>query len=182
MSDLWDIPLIPWHGDLMPAKVHEARSRALDAWENLEVSLFILDSWFRNIIKSNDAYGSGVIFVKRLEYLETTAEHFFVKYPNQANEGSFSILLCHIRNFALRRHDIAHGTVQPLVTLKNKDAAKIEFALLPALYTIQRRKHLRQFPNYAYTEQMLLGFELAFDQLRKRLNEFSEIIFPSLAT
>jgi hypothetical protein len=177
MSNPWDIPPIPWHGDVLPTKTHEARSRALDAWEHLEISLYILDGWIGNVLKERGIYGSGIIFVKRLENLETASGKFFVKYPSQHNESEYEILMCHIRQFSQRRHDIAHGIVQPLITLKNKDLSQTEWALMPPFYNTQRIKIPKYFPNYAYTEQVLLEFVAKFEALREQLIRFSELIF-----
>ena len=55
-----------------------------------------------------------------------------------------------------------------------------EFALLPLFYTIDRTKNVHHFPNYAYTEAILLDFEMKFAELGSKIRTFSETLFPLL--
>jgi len=64
MADHWEIPPIPDHGDASDDVTHIARSRALDAWELLEVALSVLDVRFAKAVGSRIRYGSGQIFQK----------------------------------------------------------------------------------------------------------------------
>jgi hypothetical protein len=181
-TDPWDIPAIPWRGDTLSGKVHEARSRALDAWEQAEMCLSMLDHFMARSANREGSYGTGVIFRQRLECVNDEAtERYFIRFPNQDREADFACLINRFRKYADRRHDIAHGTVQRLITLRNKDLELPEFALLPAYYTIKRRNpQVPFFPGYAYTSNILSSFERKFDALREETSQFAQLLFPWL--
>jgi hypothetical protein len=177
----WGIPPIPWRGDASPERVHEARSRALDAWEQAEVCLSMLDHFMARSANQEGTYGTGVIFRQRLECVNEEAIRFFVRFPSQDREADFACLMDRFRKYAERRHDIAHGTVQPLITLRNKDIGSTEFALLPAYYTVKRKNPpVPFFPSYAYTSDMLREFERKFEALREETSRLSQSLFPWL--
>ena len=62
MTEPWDIPPSPAYGDAASEVTHIARSCAIDAWEYVELSLFMLDGIFTMNNKTKDKYGSGKIF------------------------------------------------------------------------------------------------------------------------
>ncbi len=174
MPDPWEIPPIPDHGDASEDVTHIARSRALDAWELLEVALSVLDARFAKAVGSRTKYGSGQIFQKRLDILERNANKYFIKYPDQNNESDFDILVCHIRRYSYRRHDIAHGVVQPL---GHTNIMGIDFGLLPAVYTIDRERN--PFPEYIYNAEIITTFTDKFSEFWKRVTDFGYQLFPS---
>ena len=175
MADPWEIPPFPDHGDATEAITHIARSRALDEWELLEVALGFLDSRMARAAGSRIRYGSGQIFVKRLAIVEENARRFFVRYPNQAKEGDFDVLLCHIRAYSQRRHDIAHGVVQPL-GIRNIEG--VEFGFLPAPYTIDKERSVG-FPKYIYNSELMNSFRDKFREFWHRITALEHLLFLS---
>jgi hypothetical protein len=179
MSDPWEIPPLPARGDSSVRTTHVTRSQALDAWEWLEVCLWVLDGLFaQGGSGGTGSYGEGTTFVRRIDKLEKEADRYFKKNPDQTKEAEFAILACHLRQFASRRHDIAHGIVQPYLSSDNLNLSVIEFAVLPAFYIITR-KNGDHFPNYAYNEQILWDFCQHFERLGKNTRDFMRTIFPS---
>lgn len=174
MADPWEIPPYPDHGDATDAITHIARSRALDEWELLEVALGFIDSRMARTTGSRHRYGCGQIFVKRLAILEKNADKFWVKRSDQNKEADFDTLLCHIRGYSQRRHDIAHGVVQPL-GIRNIEG--VEFGLLPAAYTIDRKRS--GFPKYIYNSEIMNSFKDKFREFWSRTTAFEHLMFPS---
>jgi hypothetical protein len=167
MADPWEIPPIPDRGDVSAKDTHVARSRALDAWESLEVALSMLDMLFARTLGIRAKYGSGQIFVKRLDILEKGANDYFIKYPNQDKEAAFGVLVCQLRRYSQRRHDIAHGIVQPLGI---NDNIGVEFGVLPAGYTIDRKGHC--FPKFIYNAEIIAALENRFIDLWRQTMDF----------
>ena len=161
----------PAHGDLSQARTHAATSRALDAWERVEIALFMLDGIFCQAMETRSTYGRGMIFRTRLKALRLASERYFIKRPNQAHEGEFSLLADRLLGFSLRRHDIAHGIVFPWPTDANYGS--VEFGLMPAFYNITRPRDTKRFPNYVYNSEMLNEFEIKFSNLERDVKLFT---------
>jgi hypothetical protein len=176
MTDPWEIPPCPAHGDRSEKDTHNYRSRALDAWERVELALYMLDGVFCQAVGIMSQYGKGIIFRNRFKFLEAAAESYFIKYPNQEIEAEFSVLSCHLLKYSLRRHDIAHGIVFIYSTMKNRQC--IEFALLPAFYTVDRPRDTENFPNYAYDSVILGNFYQKFSDLEERIKSFTYRLRP----
>jgi hypothetical protein len=175
MADPWEIPPIPDHGDASENMTHIARSRALDAWELLEVALSVLDEQFARAIGSRARYGSGKIFVQRLNTLERHSSKYFIQHPDQDEEAEFDILACYIRKYSNRRHDIAHGVVQPL---GHTNIIGIDFGLLPAAYTFYRERD--PFPEYIYNSEIMTTFNNKLSEFWSRVTDFRNHLFPSV--
>src|SRR5437868_3763424 len=117
MSNAWDVPPFPSHGDAQDDTTYAAVGRFMSAWEELEVTLSHLHAAL--VKRPFDAealwgYGDGRIFADRLKILEAAADGFARAKPDQALEGDFCSLLRSVRGFADRRNDIAHGIVRPI--------------------------------------------------------------------
>lgn len=168
MNNSWDVPSIPDFGDLNSATTHAARSRSLDAWEHIELSLFLLDSTFARIIIGRVRYGEGLIFRQRITNLEDNARQYFVKYPNQQQEADFLSMVGTLKEASMRRHDIAHGIVAPWP----RHPQIIEFALMPPFYQVDRQSCPVRFPTYVYNAEILMAFESRFLSLRERVSSF----------
>ena len=177
MVQPWEIPPIPPHGDMKPNEVHIARSRAIDEWERVENCLMMLDSLFAQSLGKKSCYGKGKIFVNRLESIERFGRQYFIRHPSQTVESEFDGLIASLKNYAQRRHDIAHGIVEILLTKENQHTNTIEFALLPAFYAIDRPRKTNFFPTFAYNAAILLSFESKFDELGQHVRSFTYRLF-----
>jgi hypothetical protein len=181
MGDPWDIPALPAHGDDSPDVTHIARSKALDAWEWLEIRLSMLDERFRKATQATGRvakYGAGKIFIRRLETLQKNAQAYFALHPDQQREAILKTFTCHLRKFVLRRHDIAHGVVEAYFSQENSMQEQIECAVLPPVYAIDRQRESNLFPDYAYPSEVLYGFREQFMSLSKEVRAMTDKLFP----
>src|SRR4029077_15258919 len=65
-----------------------------------------------NKVPSIRLYGEGSTFKGRSLLLRGASETFFRKHPDQTLEADFDKLMELVRNYADRRHDVAHGVVR----------------------------------------------------------------------
>jgi hypothetical protein len=173
MADPWELPPDPDHGDASENATHIARSRAIDAWEELEQALSFLDVQFAKAIGSRPKYGSGLTFKRRLNILEIRHNEYKVKHPHQDNEAAFDFLVCHLRKYSDRRNDIVHGVVQPIPL---NSGVGVEFGLLPASYTIDRKGN--SFPEYIYNSEIINQFKNRFSDLWRQTTTLTYQLFP----
>jgi hypothetical protein len=178
MADPWEIPPRPAYGDPSPRATHVARSSALDEWERVEVQLFLLDVFFSKALGARGEYGDGTTFTGRTAKLERAAQRYFIKHPDQQVEADFCVLCCHLQNWAQRRHDIAHGMVEKILTKENMSTHRAEYALISPFYGALR-KPIPYFPEFAYNARALDEFRTRFSEMWKRVILFTERLFPS---
>jgi hypothetical protein len=118
MPDPWHPPPFPKRGNRSSRALYEAIGRALSTWEELETMLAHLyaalcgRSQFDT--KANHAYGEELNFRNRLTELEHAGCRYFVKRPNQTQEGELAWVIRYVRGYSQRRNDVAHGVVRVL--------------------------------------------------------------------
>ena len=111
MSNPWDRPPLPIRGDDDQDTTHAAVGSVLTNWENIEgelshiFALYIAKMLDETRLMTNITKGSN--HKGRLQNLETAANAYFVKSPNQEAEGAFCKLLQGSFGFADRRHEAA---------------------------------------------------------------------------
>jgi hypothetical protein len=122
-------------------------------------------------------YGKGKIFVNRLESIERFGRQYFIRHPNQTVESEFDEPIFSLKSYSQRRHDIAHGIVDILPTKEHQRMDTIEFALITSFYVIDRPRHTKFFPTFAYNASTLLSFESKFSDLGKHVRSFTYRLF-----
>ena len=137
----WDRPPIPTRANKSASALYEAIGRALEAWENVEVSLSSLYAALTGRARFNRAayreYGEPLNFSGRKRLLEQAAERYFIQHPCQTTEGDFQSLMESVTGYAERRNDIAHGIVTALHMARNKhatilgDGSPLHWCLVP---------------------------------------------------
>jgi hypothetical protein len=109
MSNPWDRPPLPIRGDDDQDTTHAAVGSVLTNWENIEGELSHIFALYIGKMWTNEAYDQyyerGRTTKGRLQNLETAANAYFVKSPNQEAEGAFCKLLEGVFGFADRRHE-----------------------------------------------------------------------------
>jgi hypothetical protein len=106
-------------GDLTADETYRAVGLALSRWESLEVSLADLYVIFHKLpFSTRLVQGFGDLhptFTWRMTGLEkAAAQYFFVRHPDQTDEGNFRELAQRVRDAAITRHRVAHGLVQEI--------------------------------------------------------------------
>jgi hypothetical protein len=185
MSDPWDIPPFPPHGDDDADDTYKMVGRCLTEWEETEYLLSQLYSQFRGNpahVPTMRQYGQPTIFAERTKILRTTFKAFITKHPNQNVEGDFDDLMQRITRFADRRNEIAHGVVRPLQwvlpRLSEYEAIRndpLQYALIPPLYTNKKLDALNR-PTYIYTANELTQFYMFFHELGAEALHFQIVI------
>lgn len=156
-------PMTQPNVDLDPNETFAAVGRAITQWEILEALLSILYSIFegkRNQLDAMQEYGKkGRIFFDRLKLLETAAERFFQSHPSQSHEGMFCEVVREARALSTRRHQVAHGIVQGILTYlpENNDpergiAPVPSFAVVPPWYAFHQLTKTHGFYRYGSAE------------------------------
>ena len=97
MSNPWERPPLPIRGDDDQDTTHAAVGSVLTNWENIEGELSHIFALYIGKMWTNEAYDQyyekGRTTKGRLQNLETAANAYFVKSPNQEAEGAFCKLL-----------------------------------------------------------------------------------------
>lgn len=170
----WDIPPSDT-GDPIPDPIYTSVGKALSAWEELEVEISclfaVLIGLRRRSPEAYAAYAAGVGFSGRSTIVEKASEPFFIKHPNQTDEGDFTSMLIRLRGYSLRRNDIAHGVVRLLSRISialGTGGTRItsSYFLVPANY-MRKRFLASETPRYHYSSNMIDSFQATF----KNLNE-----------
>jgi hypothetical protein len=117
MSNAWDRPPIPSHGDKDANATYAGVGHVTSNWELLEAELADLFSIFIEKRYHPDVlelyYDKSKTSQGRIAAIAERAERFFQRAPDQQVEGDFCGLMRKIRGFVDRRHEVAHGVVRP---------------------------------------------------------------------
>jgi hypothetical protein len=117
-ADPWHPPPFPKRGNRSSRALYEAIGRALCTWEELETMLAHLYAALcgrsQFDAKANHAYGEELNFRNRLTELERAGCRYFVKRPDQTQEGELAWVIRYVRGYSQRRNDVAHGVVRLL--------------------------------------------------------------------
>jgi hypothetical protein len=164
MPNPWDQPPYPDHGEDSEEKLFTCMGRITSNWERIEFMLARLYSTFLSGDQNFELvkrYGKPRIFRDRFAALAIAAEQFFVRSPNQEDEGQFDLLAEYLLGFSSRRNDVAHGIafqVNRLTAVTSHFRPEIRdreaWLVVPPLHTI--RSHGDDgLPLYAYCAEYL---------------------------
>jgi hypothetical protein len=112
-----------------------AVGEALSKWEWFEGNLslifyYVIGIGYGNLAAAR-AYGAIEAFRVRKNLIEYAAELYFRITPDNYLQERLDELLKDASKFAARRNDIAHGIVQPYITLKNDGGRGLGVRQLP---------------------------------------------------
>jgi hypothetical protein len=168
MSNPWDRPPIPTHGDSTDDRTYAGVGRVVTEWEHVELELGYLYSLFvgkHAELEGVREYGSGAVFAHRVETLTKAHERFAQSLPSQELEAEFFALINRIKKFSDRRNDVAHGVVRPIEWTRppdphgdSTDQSFFGYCLVPPNY---KGKHFdpNNLPSYVYTYDEMLGIQ-----------------------
>jgi hypothetical protein len=144
MTQPWEIPPLPTHGDENADDTYKAVGRCLSEWESLEHELAHLYSVFvgqPGEIAALREYGKEQTPKFRRANLAEKAAAFFSRHPDPDLEGKFTAICDCAQKLADRRADIAHGIVRELQWVQQLrheyehiQNELFEYALVPADY------------------------------------------------
>lgn len=165
MPNPWDIPPRPRFGDESADRIYEAVGGALCTWEEIELRL----SWIYSVLTNRappshtiiQEYGRALNFNERVGNLEKSAAAYFIKSPDQALEGEVSELFCEVRQFSLRRNEIAHGVIRA--------QGRTDYFLFPPSYAA-RRWRSEHAPTFVYNAANIHNFHHYFIELLIRVD------------
>lgn len=152
----WERPLTPTIGDTNVENTYAGIGRVTSEWENIELVLADLFSLFVGRYQDPLAiqeYGSENVFSRRAEHLCNAATGFFQNHPNQSLEGELDELMGRLREYAQRRHDVAHGVVKPMQWSRSPHAHEesdaLHYCVVPPDH--KGKDYRADEPAYAYT-------------------------------
>ncbi len=161
MEQPWERPSLVREGDSDPNQTYLSVGRVLSQWEGVEIQLGYI--YTAAVGKHGDwwallEYGEGSAFRGRFIILQDAVSNLFVKLPNQEVEGKLDYFLTKVSNFALRRHDVAHGIVRDRSwanwRLPPDPGDTTGYFLLPSHYK-GRAYDSSALPTYAYTARSM---------------------------
>jgi len=169
MTEPWDRPPYPSQGDTAEDITFAGVGRVISQWESIESELSHLYALFTGTqfkYESYEAsYATGKTTQGRLQTAEKAADKFFQRKPHQKFEGEFCRLIKIISGFSERRHDVAHGIVQPFqwyLTIVPKHNLKFDtpfqFCVVPPHYQVKSIT-TKNLPKYIYTSVELMELE-----------------------
>jgi hypothetical protein len=173
----WEVPDPPESGDATHDVTFAAVGEALSKWEWFEANLSLVFSCLLGTGYGNmaalRAYGSVESFRGRANLIEHAAEVYFKYKPNDDLHADLKNLLrTAVNNFSARRNEIAHGIVNPYITIENEKTVRKGFVLFPAYYATRKRKLpeareplMDTKPNYVYSSLEIKRFTEEFDKL-----------------
>jgi len=188
MSNPWDRPPYPTRGDTHADETYAAIGRVLSAWEAVESELSVLFAVFKGRRYDLEIYETyydvGKTTKNRIRAVENAAEQFFLKRPNQDLEGNFQTIMKSVCGFADRRHDCAHGIVQPIqwyLSLIPEHEVETftpwQFCVVPPQYQrsmFQKNPHAA--PKHIYIAPQLLDFETSIFTVGATITAFKRVI------
>jgi hypothetical protein len=187
MPNPWDRPRIPKRGNKSDRSLFEALGRALNAWEEIEISMAHLYAEFtqsdRFEPEANLAYGEEANFNRRAAMLQRGAQEYFVRCPSQVVEGEFCRLMNLATGYSARRNDIAHSHVLPTHFIRIPDTSaeflaleeNPEWWLVPPHFRANKFTS-RRLPAYAFTSSELNEFRKTFWDLAHAFSNLSLVV------
>jgi len=162
--------------------IFSAVGQALTEWEQLENACAQL---FAVLVSANHkraylapairAYGTVNSAATRCKMLANAGGAYFAKRKTKAqkHEADFDDLLKAYSNFASRRNDIAHGSVQRVfLTKRGTRPAALGLYLTPSFYNPQKFKNEQL--SYLYTSNDLIFYRQEFTKLALRIGGLKE--------
>jgi hypothetical protein len=173
MAHPWDRPPFPKRGNISQSVMFAAMGRALNAWEEVEISMAHLYAAFltgdRFDPTANHAYGVEANFNQRSAGLQRIADNHFIGRPSQSIEGEFYRLIQLVTHYSARRNDIAHGhTLQAHWVLKPDSRATLLTAPNEGWCIVPPHFRANKFTNQNRPVYALTSWEL---------NEFSDVFW-----
>ena len=95
MTNPWDQPPIPQHGDANDGVLFEWVGRFISQWEHVEYNLSRLYTVFAGNPDDGETlreYGRGRIFKERIRELREAANRYFISHPAQELEAEFDAI------------------------------------------------------------------------------------------
>lgn len=177
MTNPWDQPAIPQHGDANDSVLFEWVGRFISQWEHVEFNLSRLYTVFAGNPDDGESlreYGRGAIFKERLRGLRECANRYFMAYPNQALEAEFDALSIAAEGFSGRRNEVAHGVSFPtrlLPFFQDRTATRDRWAITPPYFAL-RNYDQSGYAKYGYTSHGLNELVLRMGALLIRMETF----------
>jgi hypothetical protein len=185
----WDQRPRPDAGDNNADLIATARGRALNQWEEFEVSfsyLFYVLIRAREFAILSRAYGSIITFRGKSDLVFAALETQFAIRPDAILERRCKDFKIAVGKYAARRNEIAHGITMPFNV--EKDGAIVPGVLLyPSVLAINKR-HLvaitsrNQFvteAKYGYNAEGIMHYSDKFEDLKLTTNEIIELVAAS---
>jgi hypothetical protein len=170
VTNPWDAPPFPKHGNRSQRALLEAIGRALTTWEELESFLshlyaaFCEKSAYDEV--ANFEYGQVTSVRRRMDELSRVAAVYFMKRPNQQLEGDFCSVVHQVNGWSGRRNDIAHGVVRLIELVRDPFgktllSASTEWCLVPPHF--KEEKYIRfDTPAHILTSREINAIAKAF--------------------
>lgn len=184
MPEPWDRPPLPKRGNRSDRVLFKSIGRALNAWEEVEISMAHLCAAFatgdRFDSQANHAYGEPSNFNARRDRLQHAAERYFLAHPSQDVEGEFCRLMRLATGYSARRNDIAHGhslpiqwTVDPAARPSLLSiAGHHEWCLVPPHFSAKKFTGKNR-PAYAFTSREVHQFGQVFWDIAHAVSNLS---------
>jgi hypothetical protein len=140
----WDVPDAPKIGDATNDITFRAVGAALSQWEWFEGNLslafsYLIGTGYGNVAASR-VYGSVEVVRVRKTLIENAAEVYFKYTKDDQLQTQIEKLLKQANELSGRRNEIAHGIVNPYVTVKDGVMTNKGWVLYPAYYATRKRK------------------------------------------
>jgi hypothetical protein len=169
----WDRRPWPTSGTKSLSKLYASVGQTLSQWERYEdvlsriFSALVTDG---HTIPSQRAYTAVRTFEGRSEMLKAASAAYFTMWPNDKLQAEFKNILKDAKNYAPRRNEIAHGTVdhfEPWPIIRPHRSGyrpKASYALYPS-YANFKDRDITGVPSYCYTSPELDYFYRQFYNL-----------------
>ena len=190
MPAAWGRPPPPTQADTDVEELYASVGCALSHWEEIEGEL---SHWFALCIGKmwqheayDQYYEQGKTGRQRINTVQKAGEAYFVKHPSQEAEAKFSIVIDATREFANRRHELAHGVVRPIQWywpvvqqfMKPPAGANFEYCLVPPHYQRSWFDPKDWNPEYVYTSKEIYEIDQAFVEHLHVLMHFRNDYLP----
>jgi hypothetical protein len=175
MTEPWDVPSFPKHGNKSQATFYAAIGRALMNWEEVEGALAHLYSALttntRFDVAANREYGTPDNFAARLHGLDRCGQKYFVTHHSQTLEGDFAKIIKYASGYSTRRNEIAHGRARPIQWVRGGLwTGAYQWCVIPAHFRGKKfTKNDR--PSYVYTSREMNRFAAAFWEIALWAND-----------
>ena len=112
MTNPWDPPPIPTHGDDDQTTLFASIGQALTSWEELQSYIAHLYAGLsQKSLYDQDAiyaYGTFLNVSEQMAELRRAGKSYFIQSPNQDLEGELCSLIIKVTGWSARRNDVAH--------------------------------------------------------------------------